>query len=293
MKLIDFITASVDKYGGKGDNSFEYIGMNIENSRLINTKLYRRGENALTEFLLKTPYSLIADKLSEFRGRTGIGLCDISESICGGVKSFRVVFSIPQNISQGEADNISDLFFNKTDFKKVHTELKKNYRTICNFLNIDYSPLMQLGAEFDEKGNFLAVKYYLSVKPILDRKTVINQNLMKLFEKWDISPPKIETVCKNGYYPIFIGANADEEYTEYKLYFISEYLNRKTDIREKMQKLFQSMKWDFADDADINKVIDLGLFAEGIALSANGTKKEKAYLNFLPKNINVSITDNK
>lgn len=290
MNLIDFIKDAVNKYGSVGDNSFEYIGLNMEMGRLVNTKVYRRGERALNEVLAKMPYRAVFDMLSVFRSCAGVRLCDISESVYGGIKSFRAAFSIPQKISQDKADDIVYLFFENLDFEKTKSELKKNYSMICDTLHIDYSPLMQLGVEFDEDGKFLAVKYYLSIKQILDRRVTADECLMRLLEKWDFSREKNETVCKNGYYPIFIGANADEKYTEYKLYFISEYLSRRTDIQEKMHRLFMDMKWDCISISEINEILDMGLYVEGIALPQESGNMERIYLNFLPKNLSGKLS---
>lgn len=292
MSFITYLKESIAEYGNGGDGSFEYVGINIINNSIANTKTYRRPVQRNKD--LDIGYSAINTEIfNKFKKiNSEITVCDFSKSYFRSIESERVVFAIPQNISIHNESEIVSAFFNSLTLDSVKKKLFDDLEIVKKHIRMNYSPLMQLGTECDALGNCLSVKYYISIQNCIGKNNgygLKQQSVVSKIcpnDKRSLLDERIKIMCNNDFCPIFIGTNSNGSYSENKLYFIHNYMNRGYDLLSAMEKLIFDLGIEKAITIeDVKKVINLGLYVEGIALSFNDSDLIRLYFNYIPKNI--------
>lgn len=288
MSLINFIKESLSEIQKHKSDSFEYIGINISDGCITNQKIYYRP------ILISDNSNIFPGSQSIYNGLTKVNanvkICDYSQSYYRGQSSNRVVFTVPNSISDVECCQIISAFFNTVGFNNVQKQLLSELDMIKSIIGMSYSPLMQLGVECSSSGNYLAVKYYISIKDELcqlnDYGSTQQQIIQSLSNVNTVDAAqlnkRIESICANDFSPIFIGVNSDEIIFEQKLYFIHRYMSRNYDIPNKTKKLITALEITNAISFDdIINIIDMGLYIEGIAISINNNSI-RLYFNYIP-----------
>ena len=220
------------RYGPSGDESLEYIGLIIQNNICSGTKVYRRLSEQCNEYEIVEDYK----NLDFFKKIvTFAQIYDFSSRKDNEGRDYmRLVFLPFKNVLSNEKKfdellRLCQLY----DYKNYFMQLLSFYACI-EFTGT--SPLLKMGVELDDKGNVLEAKVYFALKSYddqydtlgrwhkyLDCKKIIDESLqllgMQTLEKQFLHVAiNLEKIY---YFPVFMGVNFSEDYTEMKVYYQS------------------------------------------------------------------------
>ena len=291
-ELIDYAETAISKYGINGDNSFEYIGISINNT--MSFKTYRKRTKRAMEYLKNTePYCGLLKLLSkEFLFNNKLSICDFSKSVIENKETFRMVFSLENNQSKRQAENYVINFLSQVDAETYIPEIIKTTRIIQEFYKNDESLLMQLGIEVSAEGHLLGVKYYVGI----DKSDVAITSdklakLLSLISRNTIDTSDLEQLVallsEQEYDPVFVGFNIFNKLTETKLYFKSSSFGFQTkQIVEHTNEVIMRYGLDyFISEDDVKALYKMDLFIRGIAIDLDDFNRWRLYLNALPRKI--------
>ena len=289
-KLIEYTKNAICKYGKNGDKSFEFVGINIDNS--VQFKTYRKKSEGALAYLENTkPYSFLCELLSlDFLCENKMAICDFSKGKYKNIETYRIVFSINNNQSINEIEGSVNNFFGKVGDISFAQKIICKLRFIQAQLNTNKSLLMHLGIEVDEKCNLIGVKYYVSIKTANDNCTKVQ--LDELLANISIGKIRISEFKdllyffrKQEYIPTFIGFNLYNDEIETKLYFESTAFGFQTkQIVECTNNVFREYNLDrFISTTDITSLFQMDMFVRGIAVDINTFNKWRLYINALPR----------
>ena len=289
-KLTDYAKKIISDYGINGDNSFEYLGVNIE--RTMALKVYRKISEDAYQYLASTePYCSVLGSLSQkFLSENNLTICDFSNGMLGDIETFRIVFILDSNFTIKETEKCVTDFLTRIGGEAYLSKIIKTTNEIQKILKTDKSILMQLGIEVDEKGCLLGIKYYVGIKlntisPPNDKVLEILSGVTgDLYNKNKVGS-KIEFLVQQEFAPIFIGVNLYGEIKEVKLYFISKAFGFRTKhVVEHTSEIMKKYRLDdFVSEEDVNDLYKMDLFVRGIAIDISDTNKWRLYINALPR----------
>ena len=256
MSVSAFSREALSTYGQSGDKSLEYIGIILSGHGVLEKRVYRKNcEAVLKDVGQAPPYRYILEEtFSRFNNYDGIELCDISCSHINAAPAYRAVFKLPKKQPLSDLYRSLEVFFDCIPGNTGYQErLYEQLRSITVERNCLTSPLLQIGAEFDEDRRLRSLKYYVRI----DSEQADHKN-----------DARHQIICGNGYKPIFIGINDAGGTEEHKVYYISKSLGfQNAAILEHTEKLAVSLGWDQMITLDeFRQLYDMGLFAEGIAI---------------------------
>ncbi|MBR6513675.1 MAG: hypothetical protein IKT46_02455 [Clostridia bacterium] len=292
MELVNYIGEKERLYGKNGDKSLEYIGITVNNSG-IKKKLYQKPVGKNVDEVYRTfPYSIMITKyLSRFTAQKEVSVCDYSESSVNGRHTYRVIFKFPRQLSFEDSKRCIDSFFCDLNRDDVKAEIENNLQNVVPALGFEFSPLLQIGVEFDKDINILGIKYYLNLKASpyerVEPSEAFLEKIRTVFKYKGDDLYRLVQTCRFGYNPIFVGVNVypDINISEYKIYMISDYMGRDDDgLLENTKKMFSANGWDTVlDDKALRRIHSMDLFVEGIAYTLDRADEYRLYLNYLPR----------
>lgn len=294
MEILKYILENEKLHGKNADNSLEYIGITVNKSD-IKKKLYQTPfENNSNDIINLPPYNTVIDKyLSHFIAEKGVTVCDYSESNVDGIHTYRIVFKFPRYFVFEDSKRCIDAFFCNLNMDSIKKELEDNIQKITDILNFEYSPLLQIGLEFDADSQILGVKYYLNLKVSSYQKVKASDDfLLKIQSVFksengttDDDLYRVVQTSEFDYSPIFVGVNVYKDSREYKIYMISGYLGH--DDNKLLNTTLEMIKkngWNsVVSDETLRKVHAKDLFIEGIAYTLNKPDEYRLYFNYLPR----------
>ncbi|MGN0379283.1 MAG: hypothetical protein ACI4EU_06820 [Butyrivibrio sp.] len=294
MNICDYAGQVIRKYGIQGDNSFEYVGVNIRQESQAQLKLYQKTSPKITAALRNTmPYCCILENLlPDFTNYKGIKICDFSRSTFDGEDSYRIVFSMPQQLKVQELNQYLSSFFKNVNFSSTKELLEDNIDLVCKSLCINESPLMQIGLETGQNGRVLCIKYYLRLRFNTVGPMNFTPNTAKLVSTIsnhtcdeNIVLRRVEFLKAHGFNPIFVGVNTFGKFQETKLYFISDAFGFQTKNVINHTAAIAS-EYGFSNiltQKEIETLFSMGLYVQGIAFSLEKQSEWKLYINVLPR----------
>lgn len=297
MNLVDYINKIRSTNGNSGDNSFEYLGITLYNG-IKSTKLYLKPNESVMS-LLKTmnPYNHILAKFSAFYHLDGIGICDISKSTYDEQQTYKIVFSLPRNLTIEKGETYVAHFFSIVKNPILKDEVVDMCLRFSSFVKSNVFLLQQIGVECDRDGNIICIKYYINIKNSRHQKThwseLLYNNVAEAFmtksvlQNKDMVLDKLNRICKHNYYPVFVGVNAFESFADYKLYMISGASGYDNDtLLNSAISLFAENNWnEYIVENQLSDIYKSNLFAKGIACTLNNPQEARIYFGRQPRTI--------
>lgn len=297
MTIVDRIEAIRATKGNSGDDSFEYLGVTI-NEGIKSTKLYLKPNEKVMSFLKETyPYNDMLLKFNRFFCLEGIRICDISESTYEELKTHKIVFAFSRDLTPERMKKYVECFFTIIDRPILKEEILDTCSQFSLFIKSNTSLLQQLGIEFTDCGKIICIKYYINVKQSRQEKVTMTReffcNLAKLLplehglKRKDQLFCKLSSICNYNYFPVFIGVNAFENHTDYKLYMLSGasgYDNNT--LLTSAKELFAKHGWiKYINERQLASIYENNLFAKGIACTLNDPDETRIYFGKQPRTL--------
>lgn len=288
--LIEYSENAISKYGVNGDNSFEFIGVNIDNS--ISYKAYRKRSEDAIEYLKNTvPYSKLFELFTPtFLAENQMDICDFSKGKFQELETFRIVFLLGNNQNIQQAEACVNNFLSRIKAESYIPNVINTTRVLQDYMGTEKSLLMQLGIEVDENCNLIGIKYYVSIKSsnnILSIERLMEALLPDNISEHDKIREIVEFLQRQEYELIFVGFNMYDNIIEPKLYFKSQAFGFQTKkIVEHTNNVIQKFNLTHAiSKEDVKNLFEMNLFVRGIAIDLDALQKWRLYINALPRTV--------
>ena len=283
-ELIKYADEVITRYGSNGDNSFEYLGINIDDD--VSYKVYRKAKGDAVNYLENTrPYSDILTMFNDdFLKEDILSICDFSKGTYEDKETYRVIFSMKNIKDRASAVSIVEKIIDKLDAEDYGEKILCSLNKIQEIIGCEASLLLQLGVETDNECNLVGVKYYIATKDlnsIHSDKEKVRQLCSNLGKENDM----INFFSTHDYEPVFFGFNLYKNEQEIKLYFCSTAFGFNTgNVVSNTNAILK--KYDiqrFVTENDIVSLYDKNLYVRGIAVDLNTSGKWRLYINALPR----------
>lgn len=283
-ELIKYAEDIIAKFGSNGDNSFEYIGINIDDN--VSYKVYRKAKGCAVNYLKnEKPYSNILDVFNDaFLKENMISICDFSKGTYEDKETHRVIFSLKKIKNKASAVSIVGKILDKLGTDDYVEKILNSLSAVQKSIDCEDSLLLQMGVEMDKECNLVGVKYYIATKDlnsIHSDKEKVRRLCSNLVKENDM----INFFSTHDYEPVFFGFNLYKNEQEIKLYFCSTAFGFNTgNVVSNTNAILK--KYDiqsFVTENDIVSLYDKNLYVRGIAVDLNASGKWRLYINALPR----------
>ena len=284
----EFAVGSALKYGKKGTDTLEYIGLTLKNGSLLCPKLYHYAKN---EFEVHEGWrkEIFEKWLKSICDNYEAKICDFSEAGTSDAPTYRMILQFRGFFDRERADKLIT-----EEFPDVPGTIKerciRSMNALGEGLGKTESPLMQVGVELDSSLQFKSFKYYLSVERTTVPKEKLAEALTGTADELSVNRDTERTgrltvdICDCWYRPTFIGVNDGTDETEAKLYYISELFGRslKTKPAEQIGLVSGALKLDNGLTDELMKAWEKAhLYPEGVAVTLGDPSVLRLYLKEL------------
>lgn len=282
-EAVEAALSALRQYGDSGDSSFECIGLLTDDKGIKGLKTYRLYQRAsfLKAVTLGEPEAVLCERKQSFLSHPLVRIFDLSEfEGRSGEKAKRIVFSVRRDVPSDESYEAVRLFFEDGAYEYAEIVMSIAQLTEKTF-SPGKSPVVQIGAQYDESGKAVQLKVYYSLNRCSDYRDLygkpssydgIRQYLREIAQLLridgnvvDLFEDKAREICEYSYHPTIIGINFDKESTELKLYHL--FSGDTADYRRLCSDAFPFSQFsdDFRSIGD--ELYEAGLFLKGIAQS--------------------------
>ncbi len=284
----EFAVESALKYGHKGTDTLEYIGLTLENGRLLRPKLYHFAKN---DFEVHEGWrkEIFEKWLGRICDNYEAKICDFSEAGTSDAPTYRMILQFRRFFDKEHSEKLIT-----EEFPDVPYEIKdrciRSMNALREGLGTQESPLMQVGIELDASLKFKSFKYYLCVERTSIPKDELAEAMSGFADGLGVNRDTERTgcltadICSCWYRPTFIGVNDGTDETEVKLYYISELFGRslKTKPAEQIKLIGGALKLDNGLTDELMKAWkEAHLYPEGVAFTLGDPSVLRLYLKEL------------
>ena len=288
MALHEFAVSSTLKYGHKGTDTLEYIGLTLKNGCFERSKLYHLAKNdfEVHEGWRKEIFERWLKRICE---NYEAKICDFSVAGTSEKPAYRMILQFRSFFSTETAEKLIS-----EEFPDVPSDITDKcircMKAMKEGLGMQESPLMQVGIELDADMKFKSFKYYLCVEKTKHPKENLAEAMAGFADAAGVCSDTgrmdrlIRDVCTCWYRPTFIGVNDGAEETDAKLYFISEIFGRalKTKPAEQTERISEILGFDKGLTEELMTAWEQAhLYSQGVAVTFGDPSVLRLYLREL------------